>query len=226
MNYKKHYTLLVNRARSRNLGCYVEKHHIVPKCMNGSDDFNNIVSLTAEEHFLAHQLLVKIFPDNVKLIYALHAMCIGSKNHIRNNKMYGWIRRESSKARTGQKRTQETKNKMSVSASGKIRTQEHRDNLSKSLKGHTPWNKGQKFSNRILSDEHKLSISMGLSGKEKSVEHVAKSVARRIENNSTGKGSKWYNNGTIHIRCQNSPPEGFVEGRIFRKRNRKGNNND
>lgn len=39
---------------------YVERHHIIPRCMGGSNDRDNLVALTAREHFLAHMLLGKI----------------------------------------------------------------------------------------------------------------------------------------------------------------------
>lgn len=84
--------------------------------MGGIYDQENTVHLTAEEHFLAHQLLTKIYPGNRKLIFALRAMTFASKRHVRNNKEFGWIRRLANQARTGRKNTAETKRKMSESA--------------------------------------------------------------------------------------------------------------
>ena len=69
---------------------YFEEHHIIPKCMDGIDDIENIIKLFPEEHFVAHQLLIKIYPDNPKLLYSLSLMSgKGTKNHNRNNKLYG-----------------------------------------------------------------------------------------------------------------------------------------
>jgi hypothetical protein len=93
MDYFRHYNLLIYKARNRTVSGYVERHHIIPRCMNGSDDPTNIVSLTPEEHFLAHLLLVRIHPQNQSLIYAALMM---SKNGGRNNKAYGWLRRRLS----------------------------------------------------------------------------------------------------------------------------------
>lgn len=106
MDYYKHYTLLINRAKNRTLTGYFERHHIVPRCMGGSDNKSNIVELTPEEHYVAHQLLVKIHPNNDKLIYAALYMSAGSKYAKRNNKRYGWLKRkhqEICKKRTHQK---------------------------------------------------------------------------------------------------------------------------
>lgn len=41
---------------------YYENHHIIPRSLNGSNSSENLVLLTAREHFICHWLLVKIFP--------------------------------------------------------------------------------------------------------------------------------------------------------------------
>ena len=92
MNYQKHYDTLINRAKNRLLEGYSERHHIIPRCMGGTDEQDNLATLTAEEHYVAHQLLVKIYPDNYKLIYAAHMMTVSSSGQVRNNKLYGWLR--------------------------------------------------------------------------------------------------------------------------------------
>lgn len=92
MNYKKIYDSLVTRGKTRKLGTYIERHHIIPKCMGGSDDPNNIVELTAREHFIAHMLLVKIHPGNHSLVKAIVMMCIGQDDRKLTNRMYEWVR--------------------------------------------------------------------------------------------------------------------------------------
>ena len=75
MNYEKIYNQIVERAKNRVLDCYTESHHIIPRCMGGGDEKENLVTLTAREHFICHRLLVQIHPDNNKLKFALWAMC-------------------------------------------------------------------------------------------------------------------------------------------------------
>jgi len=89
MNYQKIHDAIINRAKNRSLKCYTESHHIIPRCMGGLDNEDNLVKLTPEEHYVVHQLLVKIYPDNYKLIKAANRMCQGRAN----NKLYGWLRR-------------------------------------------------------------------------------------------------------------------------------------
>jgi hypothetical protein len=91
VNYSLIYERLIEKAKSRtSLEGYTEKHHVIPKCMGGSDDPNNLVALTPEEHYVAHQLLVKIYPNNSLLVFAAHKMCCGRFN----NKLYGWLKRK------------------------------------------------------------------------------------------------------------------------------------
>ena len=104
MNYEKHYHTLITRAKNRTLTEGYETHHIVPRCLGGTDETTNLVRLTPEEHYTAHLLLVKIHNDS-RLIYAARMMTLGSKYTRRSNKMYGWLKRqyiELCRQRTGE----------------------------------------------------------------------------------------------------------------------------
>lgn len=96
LNYKKIYDRLIDRGIHRSINGYKENHHIVPRCMGGSDEKENLVYLTPEEHYLAHQLLVKIYPNNPKLVRAASMMIVNRPS----NKMYGWLRRRFSIAQS------------------------------------------------------------------------------------------------------------------------------
>lgn len=75
--YKKTYESLILKGKSRKFldeGEIYEKHHIVPKCLGGSNDESNIVILTYREHIIAHMLLAKIYHDNYKILYAASMM--------------------------------------------------------------------------------------------------------------------------------------------------------
>ena len=75
MNYKETYNkLTAPNLRKKGGRVYYEWHHIVPKCLGGSDDPSNLVLLTPKEHLLAHRLLCLIHPNNYKLAYAFHMM--------------------------------------------------------------------------------------------------------------------------------------------------------
>jgi len=95
MNYEKHYTKLIERAKLRKIGGYKERHHIIPRCMGGGDEKANLVDLTPEEHYVAHQLLVKMYPRISGLWFACVMMTTSLEG--RNNKLYGWIRKNANK---------------------------------------------------------------------------------------------------------------------------------
>lgn len=82
MNYLPIYVDLCMRGVGRKLPpeVHVEKHHIVPRCMGGTDYFKNICYLTVKEHWLAHCLLVQIFPSNYNLLASLDVMANSKAN--------------------------------------------------------------------------------------------------------------------------------------------------
>lgn len=94
MNYQKHYRLLIERAACRALSGYRERHHVVPRCMGGTDAPSNVVALTAEEHYVAHQLLVKMHPGVGPLVTVTMLMA----KKCSGNKAYGWLRRKNAAA--------------------------------------------------------------------------------------------------------------------------------
>ena len=65
MNWTSIYDNLIQRAKSesrtKSNETYYERHHIIPKYMNGSDDEENLVLLTFREHIIAHYLLWRMY---------------------------------------------------------------------------------------------------------------------------------------------------------------------
>ena len=63
-------------ATSDNRYCYYEQHHILPRSLfpDYESDRNNLVLLTAKEHFIAHKLLTEIWPGQ-EMAYAFWRMC-------------------------------------------------------------------------------------------------------------------------------------------------------
>lgn len=93
MNYKLVYQKIIDNAkkqnRTRENDVYYEEHHIIPKCMGGGNEPDNLVLLTFREHFICHLLLVKIHYSNHKLVFALNAFC---QNERTTSRMYEKVR--------------------------------------------------------------------------------------------------------------------------------------
>jgi hypothetical protein len=57
--YFKWYSNIIKNAKNRqkNKNTYYEKHHIIPRSLDGDNKKINLVALTAKEHFICHLLL-------------------------------------------------------------------------------------------------------------------------------------------------------------------------
>lgn len=160
MNYEKIYNQIVERAKNRVLDCYTESHHIIPRCMGGGDEKENLVNLTAREHFICHRLLVQIHPSNNKLKFALWAMCnMKSKRQSRytpSSRIYESIKIEViqliSDKKKGVKLSGEHKRKTSEALTGRKRPQEVIDKIVKTRKESGGWKHSDETKNKIRSN--------------------------------------------------------------------------
>jgi len=136
MNYQNIYNKIIEKGKNRKLNEYKEIHHIVPKCMGGSNESDNLVELTAREHFLCHMLLCEIYPTNNKLRHALFFMAMGKQIHknrqyVIGSRTYERLKKEHSKFLTGKKQSKETRDKKSKSMKGKIVSEKTKQKISK-----------------------------------------------------------------------------------------------
>jgi predicted nucleic acid-binding Zn ribbon protein len=88
MNYKKIYDSIIVNGKMKKLYGYTEEHHIMPKCLGGTNAKSNLVHLTAKEHFMCHLLLTKMYPkgsdEYYKMCHAFLMMLVSSKNQNRH----------------------------------------------------------------------------------------------------------------------------------------------
>lgn len=102
MDYKRIYNELINRGKNRifiDNQIDIEKHHIIPVSLGGTNDKSNIVSLTIREHFFAHLLLTKFTTgtEYIKMLFAFGMMSLTSKTNS-NRKINSKIFEKSKKA--------------------------------------------------------------------------------------------------------------------------------
>jgi hypothetical protein len=142
--YTSCYISLIANAQSRELppDTYTERHHIIPKCMGGPDTSNNLVRLTAKEHFIAHRLLVQMTEGELhrKMVFALWRMTQDNKARNSRHKVTSF-------------QYQNLKQLMAVNMSEQ--TREHNqvngkpEHLVAWVKENGPWNKGKKMPNEF-----------------------------------------------------------------------------
>jgi hypothetical protein len=125
------YLKFINSCKTQVINGYFEKHHIVPKCLGGSNDSNNLVKMTARQHFIAHLILSKIFKGNyeIKMNHAVWNMVNRDSGVRTNSRTYEILRTKISKILSA--KFTGANNPMF----GKSFTGKHRNAISKKLKG-------------------------------------------------------------------------------------------
>lgn len=117
MNYQRIYNNIIsNRKQNPLTEGYGETHHIVPRSLGGTDNKNNLVRLTAREHFVCHCLLSKMYEKEsfewYKMNHALMMMKTRSASQQRyfNSHLYEYFKENfssvMSKSQTGNNNSQ------------------------------------------------------------------------------------------------------------------------
>lgn len=163
MDYQRHYDALIERARYRKAVGYVERHHVVPRCLGGGDEPSNLVPLTPEEHFVAHQLLVRLHPEHKGLAIAVWRMTFGK--HHENSKRYGWLRRKHAEA------IGEVVGKYWRGRKRGAFSEQHRERISTAQLGKK---------RGAHSADHKAKLADAHRGKQLTAEHRAKLAAAKL----------------------------------------------
>jgi hypothetical protein len=220
MNYLKIYNQIIERSKTRKITGYKERHHIIPKCMNGTNNKDNIAELTAKEHFICHMLLCNIYPKNNKLLYAVWRLTNskGKQGYKISSRTYENLKNSFSLIRKGIKLPIKTINKM---------------------KGKIPWNKGKTniYSPKVKSiiiktlnhQKGGLSPSFGLKRSKETIEKIKKyrtgkhhSDDTKCKMSKSRINKKWMNNGHICIQSNYKDinyylDNGYIFGRIKNK---------
>jgi hypothetical protein len=104
MNYKKIHNNIIDKRRALgDPSGYSELHHILPRSLGGSDAKDNLIRLTAREHFLVHFLLWKMQTEIAakrKMAKAFNFMVAAGANQQRyfNSRLYEASRKDRSEA--------------------------------------------------------------------------------------------------------------------------------
>jgi hypothetical protein len=201
MDYEKIYNQLIERARNRKpeKDGYYERHHIIPKCLGGGNDKDNLVKLTYREHFIAHWLLHRANPTNKFLTAAFHIMAFGR---------FGWgsARMENNGWMPSSRQLEEARIDYSLAQKGKIISKETRKKIGEGRLGirHT--------------EEARKKMSEGATrnnlGKPHSEETKQKMREAKL-GNVYNLGKKWITNGndTRQINPDETLPIGWTYGR-------------
>lgn len=189
--YTKWYYSIINNALTRNNVGYTETHHIIPECFYISrvrkgpigwlegdpNHVDNLVKLTAKEHFICHLLLPKMLEGipKAKMACALKRFVYSNKhNKFITSNMYQAIKIMHSEAisvlQKGIKNTkevsQETRQKLRDSRINIPLSESHKQNMKKpKSSSHIENMKG-----RQITEETRKKLSISRIGKTASIE--------------------------------------------------------
>jgi hypothetical protein len=124
-------------TKKSQLDGYFEKHHIIPKSMGGTNTKDNIVFLTAEDHFRCHKLLVDMTEgtDNGRMWSGLWRMM--NKQSKNQDRQFIFSEDEYKIARTNHAKTHSIRMLNNNPFKDKKHTVETRERMSLSKKGKT-----------------------------------------------------------------------------------------
>ena len=187
MNYQLIHNQIIERAQHRVPAGYTERHHIIPKCMGGTNDCHNLVRLTAREHFIVHKLLVEIYPNEPSLQRAAFMMSnmqsksqernyhVGIREYSRLKEAMAITWREAYangyvSNRKGKKMSDAAKLKISIAHTGKTLSEKTKKKMSKSKKGvifsaESRKKMSESKKGAVLSETHKAKIGKALIGR-------------------------------------------------------------
>ena len=188
--YSTWYYNIINKSKNRLLIGYKEKHHILPRCLGGKDNKDNLVELTAREHFIVHMLLCKFTKGESKrsMLYAFKCMCYYKKDgrdYKINSRIAQKLRSElkfskehkikmsevkkgKPSNRKGKKASDKTKLRIKKALSGKKHSEKHKDTLSK-IRKQLIWVNNNIQSKRIKKDDIQNYLNIGYKlGRDKS----------------------------------------------------------
>jgi hypothetical protein len=172
--YSKWYFNIISAAQVRiEELSYSEKHHILPKSLGGKNNKENLVILTAREHFICHQLLIKMVSTTKHKYQMWNAFsCMlyrknsSQQRYQISSRKFEIIKQAGSQIKSerfsGKNNPMYGKRGDLSPHYGKIWTDEHRKNASESHKG------------KLRTEEARAKQSASTKGRKQTAEHIEK----------------------------------------------------
>lgn len=187
------------------------KHHIIPKHAGGTDDSNNLVELSIDEHAEAHRILYEQhgrWQDRVAWLSLSGIM----KDEER---IYEILKNSNP---GGYKHTEEAKKKLSIKRMGELNPMYGKPSPIKGKKrpGVGGRKKGTKWSVEERKKQEKIRSQPGYYNFNKNPTRRKKISDWHKGKIGSAKDKHWFNNGVIETYAFDCP-DGFIKGRLPRK---------
>jgi len=130
----RRYERFIYSLKQQYIEGYCEEHHITPKCFGGTNEKNNLIRLTARQHFVAHHMLWKAYGGAMSRAFFMMSNFgkYGKVNSAAYAKARGEYSLEVTKQLTGKKLpspSAETRMKQSLAKLGHRLTPKHIENV-------------------------------------------------------------------------------------------------
>lgn len=204
--------------------------------MGGKDDKENLVNLSAREHFIAHQLLYKIH-KTYSLLNAITFMCSGRHGQRYTNRLYSWHRERFAEESSKHMKEYWANNPHPKGMLGKKHTEETLKQISEWSKENIKRSEIHKFSLEgkfIESFDSLFLASQSVFGNASNIKYCAEGKFQyaygfrwsysltptfdtvKPRNYKGARGKISINNGTKNklINSNEPIPEGWVRGRV------------
>lgn len=192
------YKLLIEKAQSAKrtrADGYFENHHIIPQSFGGTRKFDNMVLLTAREHFVAHTLLERMFTGKkyFQMANALNRLSSGGMKKGRiKSRQYEMAKRRFSEMLRVKPRdpcSEETKRKIGDANRGRTASDETRRLMSEARRGKGFGMKNWTWEGKKHSEETKRKISEAVKSRSREVidRISAKQVGRKLSDETKTK---------------------------------------
>ncbi len=153
------YQEFIDYNKTKDQGLFTEEHHIIPLSEGGTDDPENLITLSWLAHWYAHKLIVQVYPDNKQL------------HRLSTYSMDRWLKRcwlsHSGNGMRGKFHSEETKKKISESKKGHLHSEETKRKMSASQMGHPgytkgkpTWNKGMKMPPELVEKNRQSHLGL------------------------------------------------------------------
>jgi hypothetical protein len=185
--YTRWYYDIVDRAKTRTslADNYYEKHHIVPKSLGGNNSTDNLINLSAREHFICHWLLTKMVSNKKEKYQMWNAFScmlyrenLNQERHTVTSRVFENIKSVGAKIKSekfsGENNPMFGRKGILSPHYGKKKSAEHIANLSKAHKG------------QIRTVESRAKQSATTKGRTQTQEHIEKRKCVGIKNGRFG----------------------------------------
>ena len=202
---------LIKTLQNRHL---IETHHIIMRSIGGSDDDSNLVNLTLREHYIIHELLVKVYEGTqyeISAICAWNGMSRKMPKNIKSSRLY-----EKFRSKYNQIAGLSVKGKICITNGYKNRY------ICPTEQIPPGWRKGMYHSDKGL-----LNIKQGSKNRIGMIIVTDGTTNKWVHKNNipngyhigttyqSNKGKVWVNNGQEqHLVDQTKIPDGFILGTL------------